>query len=823
MAQSIRPWLIILTFFAVGLPVFAQHYPFTTVTNKDGLPQSSVFTIKQDKQGYVWLATEAGLVKYDGYTFKNYSYFNGLNANFIFDIEFDRLGRLWLGSFGTGLAVYDGHSFYSFNRENGFPASFITDILFAKNGDLWVASKDMGIMRIESGYSPVIHSYPQFGKGSYGQMVIEAGNGDILGCGDKGSFRFIKEDNFTPQLIHPMMAFSIFEDATGGIWMGGYNELLYVKSDSVSWLSHWLPVETNVLNIKQPLKNGPIYICTENGLLKIENNKRFWYTTRNGLSYDLIKDVFNDSYGNTWIATYGNGATLLNDRGMTHYDNDGEGGDLCTFSIGEDKNGTMWIGKYFGGYFEISDTSIRRTTEDIPADANPLCSFTDAYQNVYLNSNNSIIYKITNGKVVNKITIPHLNRFVYGILSKGEDELLIMGPKGCIVINERDYSYEWHPGTKGLFMKDPFRDEYGNIWGVGELGQVYKLTETGIEDYTNMINPTRASITHELYDSLRHAWWFTTARGVIVWNGKQSIQLHSGNILKADLCFSLVMDNEGRVWVGHVQGVTCIDVENRSVTHLGYDQGFLPVETNASAAYKDSKGNVWFGTLTSVTKIDVNRIGRDSTKGITRIHAVEINNEVMYEENYNDTALPHLILNHFQNNVDIHFVSLCYTNSKDVMYTYQLKGVDQVAITKKNTREVNYINLKPGDYYFEVYATNPNGFITNKAILYFTIKKPFWNTIGFYVFEIVVFLFIVFLSFRFTRQSSTNRLGQIMTLVTIFILFESIMLYISTYTDKFTNGIPVFQLVMNVILASTLHPLEQRIQLLMKKWARKRK
>jgi hypothetical protein len=111
-----------------------------------------------------------------------------------------------------------------------------------------------------------------------------------------------------------------------------------------------------------------------------------------------------------------------------------------------------------------------------------------------------------------------------------------------------------------------------------------------------------------------------------------------------------------------------------------------------------------------------------------------------------------------------------------------------------------------------VRAKNPNGYQTNEIDIEIIVAKPFWKTAGFYLFEALVFLFIVFLSFRFTRQSSNNSLGQIMTLLTIFIIFESAMLYVSGYLDKFTSGIPVFQLIMNVILAASLHPMEQRIQ-----------
>jgi hypothetical protein len=501
----------------------------------------------------------------------------------------------------------------------------------------------------------------------------------------------------------------------------------------------------------------------------------------------------------------------------------GKGGDLCAFSIGEEKNGTIWIGKYFGGFFEITDSSFGRTDQDVQRDANPLMSYTDDEGNVYLNSSQTYIYKITDGKISWQFKNPFPGYTTYGTTKLKNGKILSTGSFGCIEIDENTNEYSMIESTRGIFMKDPFYDEYGDLWLIGELGEIYKLDSGKITEYTHILNPGKASITHGMYDKLRHVWWFTSAMGVIIWDGKNQIRLHSGNVLKSDLCFSVTMDKNGNVWIGEVQGLDFIDIANRNVTHLGYDQGFTPVETNAAAAFTDSKGNVWFGTLTSATKIEVNKIGKDTTKGILRLQEIEVNGKLYYSESYNDTAYPNLYLKHNQNNFDFQFASLCYTNAKDVQYSWKMDGVDNDWITKVNTREVNYSNLSPGEYTFMVKAKNPNGYVTNQVNIQIVIAKPFWNTAAFYFFEALVFLFIVFLSFRFTRQASNNRLGQIMTLLSIFIIFESLMLYISGYIDQFTSGIPVFQLVMNVLLAATLHPLEQRIQKFMKRWARKGK
>jgi len=769
------------------------------------------------------MGTEAGLTRYDGYSFKNYSYFSGLNANFIFDIDFDAKGRLWCASFGTGIAVFNGNDFYSFNKSNGFPSDFVIDILFTSDNELWTASKDNGIVRLTFDYRPHVYQYPKTGEGFVSVKLDELPNGDVIAAGNRGVFRFKKNNNFQPELVIDTLCLALYADSVGGIWTGGQGTLFYITEDTIIDKSSLLPFSVGLLNISEPENNGIIYVSTETGLLIIEGNKTTWLTSANGLSYDLIKDVSKDNFGNLWVSTYGNGATILNDRGMTHYSSDGEGGDLCAFSIGEEKNGTIWIGKYFGGYFEVTDSSFGRTKQPIPADANPLMSLTDEDGNVYLNSGNTKIYKITNNQLVWQFTNPFPTKTIFGLLKNKEGRLLITGSFGCMWVDEVTGKYEVIESTRDVFMKDPFYDEQGNIWLLGEQGELYKLINNSYVEYTEILNPSHATITDGMYDKIRHVWWFTMASGVVVWNGKEQLRLHSGNVLKSDLCFSIAMDKKGNVWVGEVQGVDYIDFTNNKVTHLGYDQGFTPVETNARAAFTDSKGNIWFGTLTSATKINVDKIGKDTTRGILRLQEIEINGNVFYKENYNDTTYPVLNVKHNENNFDFQFTSLCYTNAKDVEYSWKMEGVDKNWITKINTREVNYSNLSPGKYTFMVKAKNPNGFETNQINIKIVVAKPFWNTAGFYLFEALVFLFIVFLSFRFTRQSGNNRIGQIMTLLTIFIIFESIMLYLSGYIDKFTSGIPVFQLVMNVLLAASLHPLEQRIQKFMKHWAKNKK
>jgi hypothetical protein len=130
-----------------------------------------------------------------------------------------------------------------------------------------------------------------------------------------------------------------------------------------------------------------------------------------------------------------------------------------------------------------------------------------------------------------------------------------------------------------------------------------------------------------------------------------------------------------------------------------------------------------------------------------------------------------------------------------------------------------YTNLPPGSYEFHAKAIEPNGYETNEIIIKINILRPFWHRPWFYVIEFSILGLLIFLSFRFSSNPHQNNLGSFMTLLSILIIFESVLIYLSTYINQFTGDVPVFQLVMNVILAATLNPLEHFIQKVMKRWA----
>ncbi len=823
--RSIISSLLFYLFFCTAFS-YAQHYPFKTITLKDGLPQACVFKAIQDQQGYIWMGTEAGVCRYDGYEFVNYSYESGLLSNYVKDIEIDPQGRLWLGLFDCGAAVFDGSTFHSFDFAKIIGFGYIVDLQFSQTGDLWIADRDSGIIRIEmpTPLNPKATLFRHNGIATTAYKIMEAANGDILGFTGKGITRFKKNNNYEPTDLDIGPSLCGYEDPSGGLWIGGPGTLYFLQNDSVYDKSKLVDPDQTIYDMLKPFEDEGIYMATNQGVMIIENNQRTLLNAQNGLSYDLVRYLYKDGFGNVWASTYGNGATLMNKNMLVHYDDDGKGNDFCTFAMVEDELGNVWLGRYMDGYYICTDTSIQKADMGIPSGTNAFYSAKDKQNNLYFLTGNNRIYKVNKKKLVAsyRMNIPST---AYCMLLLENQEIMLCTDAGVYIFNEKTENARHVEQIPSEYYSTVFEDDHGSIWIASDRGAILRYRNGAVADFTSVINPERSGINQAYYDRKHKLYWFCSDAGLIVWNGFKPFKITTNTGVKSDVFYSITLDSTGRIWAGHIKGLECIDLEQKQITHIGYNEGFLPMETNVNAAMTDSKGNVWFGTVTSASKVDVKHFGGDSTKGILRLQQINVNNQPRFTENYYHAEYPKLSLKHDENNISFQITSICFTNAEAVKYQWILEGEggDKEWNEKLNYREISYNNLSPGSYVFKARAVNPNGYITNEISIPIRISKPFWNTIAFYLLEIAIFGVIVFLSFLFTSRDSENRFGQIMTLVAVLIVFEALLLFLSNYTDKYTNGIPVFQLVMNVLFAATLHPLESGIRKLMKRIGSKKK
>ncbi len=809
----------------------AQRFPFTTISVKDGLPQSSVFKIVQDKQGYIWMATEAGLCRYDGYKFITYSIHNGLGSKFVSDIKIDPQGRLWISTMGKGISWFDGTSFHRFDKSNGLPSNQIRSLEFTNTGELFICTLDTGVVKLSKNKKPEIFYLPNGSDFTNTWKLNKLRNGDIISVGKDGAVRFKKDENYAYEIICTSNStlLNSYETQNGDIWVGGINQLTQIKGKQVIDRSDLLLFRdgsvAGVWDIFEPEDASALYFSTSKGVLILKDTTIKWLTTANGLPYEHIMDTYQDRYGNFWVGSYGGGAAILDSKGLDHFDFSDDVLPLSTTALLDDNDGRIWLATDNYGIFTFDgktvhhhpDPNLREGILALAIAKNPVSN------EVWIGSLFGQIVKTKNGKVT---SVRH---------TKGNERLPILYltflPDGTGIFCTQHGAYRMGVNDKDpqlmeelpqIYFRSSFMDSDGFMWFLADEGELYQWKDGKVKDYTTIVNPEVNGLDHGLYDAKHHLWWFCSNTGLIVWNGSGTYLFHSGNGLKSDSPWSITQDSAGRVWVGHEKGVECIDVDNKKISFIGYDQGFTPVETNSCVAMTDSKGDVWFGTISSASRVRIHDMKPDDRTGVLRVQKVLVGKKEVYKELYGDTACPPITLKYNQNTINIEMAALCYSNSRDVRYSWYLENYDNEWIVDNEHREALYTNLPPGYYVFHAKAIEPNGYHTNEIILKITIRRPFWNRPWFYLAEFFILGMFIFFSFRWSSNPHQNKLGSFMTLLSILIIFESVLIYLSTYINQFTAGIPVFQLVMNVILAATLHPLEELIRKVMKKWALKK-
>jgi ligand-binding sensor domain-containing protein len=812
----------------ISIGCFSQKLPFTTIGLKEGLPQLTVYKILQDRQGYIWILSEATISRYDGHAFINYPIHFGLEIDFVSDIRFDHCGRLCIATLGEGIAILDEGELKWINQSSGLPSNKISGLEFTATGELIIATPDKGILCIAANKTTRT-LYPHHTSDlTRPRKLFVTKNGDVISTGKDGVFRLVKDQSYTPKLIVEGMTtlYSCLETGKGDIWMGGDRKLIQLsgnkKIDQTEILTTLDGEATNVWNISELKDRSALYFSTSKGLLTARNTKTKWLTTRNGLPFNDICGTFEDKFGNFWVATYAAGVAILDNTGMDHFDFSEEALPVFPVSLVDNGKGRIWMGSNYNEslfYFE-KDEMHHYADKRLDGDRNLLhaMDLNPVNQEVWIGGNYGRVVKIKNNQVVflkdmkDDLPIEHLS-----FLKNGTG--VFCTRKGVYQMPVNGTELELIPEIPLLYFRSSFADENDMIWLLGKRGEIYSWKPGILKNHTASINPKKYLLEDGMYDATNKIWWFCSNGGLIGWNGTATFVLNLSNGLSTDFPWSITGDRSGRIWIGHKKGIECIDLKKNQVKFYGYDEGFSPVETNRGTCIKDGENNIWFGTISSASRIRLNDMESDTRTGQLRVQQVLAGNKTVYTEDYQDTACPALDLKYNENTLQFKLVALFYSNSKHVTYSWMLEGYDATWQTSKEQKDILYIDLPPGKYKFRAIAIGANGYKTNEITIPVLISRPFWKRPWFYIIQFSILACFVVLSFRFSSDPNKTKLGNFMTLLTILVVFESLLIWVGTYINRFTNDIPVFQLVMNVVFAATLHPLENMIRKFMRRWA----
>ncbi|OFX82609.1 MAG: hypothetical protein A2X05_18245 [Bacteroidetes bacterium GWE2_41_25] len=755
--------ILLLFFSALTSQAFPQSYNFRNFNSEDGLTQSYVYSIIQDVQGYLWVGTDNGLFRYDGFKFENYPTSDSLADNFIANSISDG-ESLWFGHRNGRLSYFDGRKFITFNITQP-DLSSITHFAKSPDNRIWVSTYSDGLLKLSKDTGVIEHYVFKdqtiiisFAFLDNSELLVGTYTG-LLYCRlkESGEIEIIRSVSEIPEskvtCIQKMRNKSGFYIATED---DGIFQLTFLDNQiKVSKIIASTDFDfTGIQDIYEDSRSN-LWLCTkgnENGLIKMsysasgESTKIIYFNRANNFATNDVNTVYEDREGNIWSGNYGQGLTLITPKtfSVSKFDNPLFGNNI--FSIWFNRQ-YRWIGtenglvkmdhmtgKFVKFYGKESGLPKDTVTSIYSTDGKELWIGTESNGVFRMEAGNERIlkYPIRSGTLENSINI---------ITGKGE-QVWIGTKKGLCSINTATNSINWYSINQGglphNFINCLFLDRTGKLWISTHSNTLAYIQDEKV--FKIPVNPgsgilTLGPITE---DSDSRIWVGSYGNGVfmIASESDSVANLTVKEGLLSNYCYSLVSDNNKNIWVGHKGGLSRIRTSDFSVKPIQRIEGLTEnYQFNPNAIINDQQGKIWFGSDKGMVSYDPSMEYPQIKPPALGITSIRIND---IEKDISDR----IILSPGNYKIRIDFLGINLKDPALVNYQYKLEGYDQWSEITKSTF-VTFPRLTEGNYTFILKASSGDGAVSeNPLTINIIIEKPVWKKWWFYP-SAVILLFIV--------------------------------------------------------------------------------
>jgi ligand-binding sensor domain-containing protein/serine phosphatase RsbU (regulator of sigma subunit) len=757
--------------------VFSQQYYFDNYSVSQGLAQSTVYSIIQDRNDNYWMGTQAGLSKFDGVSFVNYTAEDGIAEGGVRTVFEDSFGNLWIGHDGGGITRFDGNSFEVYDQTALHLKSNITTILEDAEGHLWIASQESGAALIKNPGAPLdsvryeMYLGRRLSDRIFGGMLSEDGSlyfvtDPVVKKFNRDSLRFDQlEVNGVPRFFATTC---ILEDRNRNLWFGTYHGGLFrympEADDSKMYDLIKLGMTSNWISTLFEDRYGNLWIGTwGGGVGRLDPDDGFTvFDGRNGMPGSKIWRIIEDKEGNIVFGTNEHGiCAFKGDYFVSWFEGDGLINSQV-FAVDQVAEGSFWVGTNKGisiidtrekgstvrDFYKLKGERVRFIEEDktgnkwIGADGQGLFTYTSGSEfrfDPLINSN------IPHGMVTG-LEVDHLNNLWVGTL----DGLIYYE------INNRKISrLTQMNGLEGNEISAVFPDSKGRIW-IGIRGKGVNIIEGSDFKKANLeLNITPTCFTEDRNGVI---WIGTEGRGVLGYSMEEDLVVKHltvrDNGLLANLINLLNCDENNFIYIGTNKGLNKYDQQEGKIYGFTRKSGFVGIETKPNATCLDNDGNLWFGTVLGVTRYNPALKPRDVIEPLTHITGLMVNYKPYpFFEGMN------LSYRHNSLIFDYRCITL---NPEAVQYQIMLDGIDIDWRPPDTYTQVNYPALPPKRYTFYVKAKNSDGVWNDPPIsLSFQIRPPFYMT-WWFILSCIVALGTIIIAYIKMRERALLRENRIL-------------------------------------------------------------
>jgi signal transduction histidine kinase/ligand-binding sensor domain-containing protein len=718
------------------------QYTRTVWTQEHGLPQDTIRTIVQTTDGYLWLGTDEGLARFDGYEFVIFTKDKGdLPSNSITALAAAPDGGLWIGT-TNGLTWHRGQQFHTYTVKDGLPDDGIAALLVDHGGALWIVA-GIQLSRFQAG------KFTNFSPGAQvpldtvrsvaedrGHNIWVAGYGGIV---RREGERFVRvmTGPFDTELVLVMMC-----DRDNNMWFA-ISKGLYVRSPAGKLRRYdtrdGLP-DAFVRSLWQD-RDGNLWAGTNGGLSRLEKNRFVAPAVDGSHDPDWVRSIYEDREGNLWVGMNSGLSRFRDDIFTVYSKSDNLPSDEPT-TVFQDRKGRVWVGFHDTGIgaFEAGGFKVYGTHSGLPS--NEIFAIAEARDGDLLVATREGLCRMHNGRFTTyNVNDPLGRRLVFDAREDSAGRLWVAGPAGLIRI-ERNGQHNVVAG--GRVLNDAFvtlcEGRNGVLWA-GSWGKgLWRVDGNQVKQFTVTDGLSTDQIRSLWLDADGTLWIGTFGGGLNALRDGRFRRYTAREGLLSDNIAHIEDDGHGSLWLATTRGICRVakqdlaqlnagKIKVLTPTNYGVEDGLrsaqcAPGIPTGGGGERTTDGRLWFPTSRGLAVIDPNVRNRDLAPPVVNLVEVVANNhrEVGFSQQVK--------LAPGNGRVQVRYTAIHLSSPDRVRYSYILEGLDAEWTQAVTRRVINYNSLPHGHYRFVVRAQAPGGPAGEESFS-FELLPHFYQTIWF--------------------------------------------------------------------------------------------
>ena len=766
--SKLKKIVIYLFFLCLGMHSAFSETPeqitFSYISINEGLSQSTVFSIDQDKRGNMWFATYDGVNKYDGYAFTVYQH-NEDDPNSIANdisriVKTDSQGRVWIGT-RDGLSRYDEEKdifqnfFYEKNGKH-LQVNGIEEI----SPELLLISTPEGLIMFDIKESKFIDdSFSTAMHKTIASTLYRQDDQIYIGTSTDGLYTYsITQKTF--EKVIPILGTkqiqAILQQSPTRIWVATEGAGLFLINPKTKEIKNYLHSPSNPKSISSNYirslamdSQNRLWIGTFNDLnIYHEGTDSFASYSSNpvengSLSQRSVRSIFMDSQGGMWLGTYFGGLNYYHPirnrfKNIRNIPYKNSLSDNVVSCIVEDKDKNLWIGTNDGGLNLYNPITQRFTSYTLQEDESARGIGSNNIKAVYVDEKKSLVYIGTHagglsilhrnsGQVenFNQRNSQLVNENVYAILPDGEGNLWLGTLSALVRFNPEQRSFttieKEKDGTPVVSKQITtlFRDSHKRLWIGGEEGlSVFKQEGLDIQKASILpVSNVTKLFTNCIYEASNGVIWVGTREGFYCFNekDKQIKRYNTTNGLPNNVVYGILEDSFGRLWLSTNRGISCFNPETEKFRNFTESDGLQSNQFNTASYCRTSVGQMYFGGINGITTFRPELLLDNPYTPPVVITKLQLFNKVVRPDDEtgiltkNISETKSITLKSWQTAFSIEFVVSNYISGQHNTFAYKLEGYDKEWYYLTDSRTVSYSNLPQGTYQFLVKAANSDG------------------------------------------------------------------------------------------------------------------